>query len=69
MQKSLAIAGDVTALYDINFESVHDKHNACVINYGIGLERYTGARGKSGSSEVSAELLGYLRENTNESLF
>lgn len=69
MSKSLAVAADVTALYDVNYASAHDKYNACTINKGIGLERYTGSRGKSGSSEVSAELLGYIRENTNTSLF
>ena len=35
--------------------------NAAYLNYGIGLCKYTGARGKSGASDASAETVGYVR--------
>ena len=38
-----------------------EKKNAAYLNYGIGLCKYTGARGKSGSSDASAEVVAKVR--------
>ena len=54
-------SADVTAAYDPNFAEVFEKKNAAYLNYGIGLCKYTGARGKSGASDASAETVGYVR--------
>ena len=54
-------SADVTAAYDPNFGEVFEKKNAAYLNYGIGLCKYTGARGKSGASDASAETVGYVR--------
>ena len=51
----------MTAAYDPNFGEVFEKKNAAYLNYGIGLCKYTGARGKSGASDASAETVGYVR--------
>ena len=40
--------------------------NAAYLNYGIGLCKYTGARGKSGASDASAEVVGYVRKLFND---
>ena len=59
--KSLCISADVTAAYDPNFPEVSEKRNVAKLNYGVGLNKFTGARGKSGTSDASAELVAYIR--------
>ena len=61
-EKSFCLSADVTAAYDPNFADAYEKRNSSRINYGMGLCKYTGARGKSGSSDASAELVAYVRK-------
>ena len=63
---SFCVSADVTAAYDPNFAEVYDKRNSAFINYGVGLCKYTGAGGKSGASDASAEVVGKLRRLLNE---
>ncbi len=63
---SFCVSADVTAAYDPNFAEVYDKRNAAAINYGVGLCKYTGAGGKSGASDASAEVVGKLRKLLND---
>ena len=58
---SFCLSADVTAAYDPNFSDVYEKNNAAYLNYGIGLCKYTGARGKSGASDADAETVAYVR--------
>ena len=60
-EHSFCLSSDVTAAYDPNFAEVYEKRNSAFINYGMGLCKYTGARGKSGASDASAELVAYVR--------
>ena len=60
-EKSFCLSADVTAAYDPNFAEVYEKRNSAMVNYGMGLCKYTGARGKSGASDASAELVAYIR--------
>jgi aspartyl aminopeptidase len=60
-EKSFCLSADVTAAFDPNFSEVFEKRNAAYLNYGIGLCKYTGARGKSGASDASAETVAYVR--------
>ncbi len=60
-EKSLCLSADVTAAFDPNFTEVFDKRNAARVNYGVGLCKYTGARGKSGASDAAAELVARVR--------
>ena len=60
-EKSFCLSADVTAAYDPNFADVYEKRNSAFVNYGMGLCKYTGARGKSGASDASAELVAYVR--------
>ncbi len=61
-EKSFCLSADVTAAFDPNFAEVYEKRNSARINYGMGLCKYTGARGKSGASDASAELVAYTRK-------
>ena len=60
-EKSFCLSADVTAAFDPNFPEVYEKRNSARINYGMGLCKYTGARGKSGASDASAEVVAYAR--------
>ncbi|MCI2105914.1 MAG: aminopeptidase [Intestinimonas sp.] len=60
-EHSLCMSADVTAAYDPNFPDVFEKRNSALVNYGLGLCKYTGARGKSGASDASAELVAKIR--------
>ena len=60
-EKSFCLSADVTAAFDPNFSEVYEKRNAALLNYGIGLCKYTGARGKSGASDADAETVAYIR--------
>ena len=65
-ENSLCLSCDVTAAYDPNFPEVFEKRNAACVNYGVGLCKYTGARGKSGASDASAETVAYVRRVLDE---
>ena len=60
-ENSFCLSADVTAAYDPNFAEVYEKRNSAFINYGMALCKYTGSRGKSGASDASAEVVGYIR--------
>ncbi|MCD7945975.1 MAG: aminopeptidase [Clostridiales bacterium] len=65
-EKSFCLSTDVTVAYDPNFAEVFDKSNASFLNQGVGLCKYTGSRGKSGSSDASAELVGQVRRTLDK---
>ena len=60
-ENAFCLSADVTAAYDPNFADVYEKKNAAFVNYGVGICKYTGARGKSGSSDANAETVAYVR--------
>ncbi|MDY3078729.1 MAG: aminopeptidase [Oscillospiraceae bacterium] len=60
-EKSFCLSADVTAAFDPNFPEVSEKRNDSKLNYGMGICKFTGARGKSGTSDASAEVVAYLR--------
>ncbi len=57
LKNSLCLSSDVNAAYDPTFSSVYEERNSCFLNKGCVLTKYTGARGKSGSSDASAETM------------
>ena len=61
LSMSECLSADVNAGFDPTFPSVHDKYNCCSLNYGAVITKYTGARGKSGTSDASAEFMGKVR--------
>lgn len=60
-EKSLCISADVCNGFDPNYPEVSEKRNNAKLNYGVGICKFTGSRGKSGSNDASAEIVGYLR--------
>ncbi len=54
---SACLSSDVGAAVDPNYESVYEKKNAAFAGCGMVLMKYTGARGKSESSDASAEFV------------
>ncbi len=59
--KSFCISSDVNAAFDPNFPEVYEKANSAYINCGVALSKFTGSRGKSGTSDASAEIVGKVR--------
>lgn len=57
MARSICLSSDVNAAFDPTFAAVYDGTNSCYMNKGCVLTKYTGARGKSSSSDASAELM------------
>ncbi|MCM8768256.1 MAG: aminopeptidase [Candidatus Omnitrophica bacterium] len=60
-ENSKAISADVAAAFDPTYREAFDLRNAAQIGSGVVLERTTGAKGKAGSTEPTAEYLSYLR--------
>ena len=60
-EHSKCISADVTAGYDPAYASAFEEMNAGFVNSGVTMNKFTGARGKSGSNDASAEYIGYLR--------
>ncbi|MBO4446269.1 MAG: aminopeptidase [Clostridia bacterium] len=61
MSKSECLSADVNAAFDPTFPDVMEKQNSSYINKGVVITKYTGARGKGGSSDASAEFMGKVR--------
>ena len=59
---SKCLSADVSAAFDPNFAEVYEKRNTALLNHGVVITKYTGTRGKSGSSDAHAEFLGYVRK-------
>ena len=60
-ENSFCLSADVTNAFDPNFAETCDKRNNSFLNYGVAIAKYTGARGKSGASDASAEALSFVR--------
>ena len=58
---SFCLSADVSNAFDPNFPETCDKRNNSLLNYGVSICKYTGARGKSGASDASAEAMGHVR--------
>ncbi len=60
-ENSWCLSTDVSNAFDPTFAEVSDKRNNTQLNYGLGLCKYTGSRGKSGASDAAAELVARVR--------
>jgi aspartyl aminopeptidase len=65
-KNSTCLSADVGAAMDPNYKDVSEPLNAPKLNYGVMLTKYTGSRGKSGSNDASAELVGKIRRMFND---
>ena len=62
LSNSMCLSADVNAAFDPTFPDVFEKNNAAVLNGGVVITKYTGSRGKSGTSDASAEYMGFIRK-------
>ena len=53
---------DVSAGFDPLYASAFEKKNAAILGNGVCYNKFTGARGKSGSNDANAEFIGRLRK-------
>ncbi len=58
---SKMLSADVGSATDPMYKEAYDIHNASFLGHGVELNKYTGSRGKSGSSDANAEFVGYIR--------
>ena len=63
---SQCLSADVGAAMDPTYKEVSEPKNASKTNYGVIICKYTGSRGKSGSSDASAEFMGRVRKLCND---
>ena len=61
MQNSQMLSSDVSAAFDPNYPSVNEKKNTAYFGYGLTFNKFTGVRGKSGSSDANPEYIARLR--------
>ena len=66
LENSKALSADVSAAFDPDFADVYAKNNSAYLGKGLVLTKYTGSRGKGGSSEATAEFVGHIRSLFNE---
>ncbi|MCR4645426.1 MAG: aminopeptidase [Oscillospiraceae bacterium] len=62
MSASKCLSADVNAGFDPTFPEVLERNNCAYINHGVCVTKFTGARGKSGTSDASAEFVGEIRQ-------
>lgn len=66
LQNSCMLSSDVSAAFDPNYPSVMEKNNSAYFGKGLTFNKYTGARGKSGSNDANAEYIARLRRVLDE---
>lgn len=65
IENSSALSADVNAAYDPTFADVYEKDNSAFMGKGVVITKYTGARGKAGASEATAEFVAEVRSLFN----
>lgn len=66
LSNSLMLSSDVAAAYDPNYPQVNEMKNTAFMGKGIVFMKYTGSRGKSGSSDANAEFIAKVRKVMDE---
>ncbi len=66
LSNSECLSADVNAAFDPTFPDVHEKRNCAYVNYGVVVTKFTGARGKAGTSDASAEFVSRVRNVFDE---
>lgn len=61
LSRSECLSADVNAAFDPTFPDVVERRNAAFLNYGVVVTKFTGSRGKSGTTDASAEFVGRVR--------
>ena len=66
MANTKMLSSDVSAGVDPLYLSVNEKKNSAYMGYGVVFNKYTGARGKSGSNDANAEYMAEIRKVMDE---
>ena len=66
MQNSTMLSSDVSAGFDPMFAEVFDAKNAAFLGKGVVFNKFTGARGKSGSNDANPEFMAAIRRILDE---
>ena len=66
MENSKMLSSDVSAAFDPLFASVSDPNNSAYFAHGLVFNKYTGARGKSGSNDANPEYYAWIRKVMDE---
>ncbi|MCH5317733.1 MAG: aminopeptidase [Eubacterium sp.] len=61
LRHSKCLSADVNAAYDPTWAFAYEKTNSCFINGGVCVTKFTGSRGKSGTSDASAEMVSWTK--------
>ena len=61
LRNTKCLSADVNAGFDPTFPGVMDANNAAYLNSGVALTKFTGSRGKSGTSDANAEYMAWVR--------
>ena len=62
LSHSCMLSSDVSSAYDPSFASSFDKKNVAYLGGGMVFNKFTGARGKSGSNDANAEYIAHIRD-------
>ena len=65
LQNSRMLSSDVSAAYDPMYAEAFEKRSAAFFGKGVVFNKFTGARGKSGSNDANAEYLAEIRRAMN----
>ncbi|MGN0385000.1 MAG: aminopeptidase [Lachnospiraceae bacterium] len=66
LANSCMLSSDVSAGFDPSFAAAFEKKNAAFLGSGMVFNKFTGARGKSGSNDANAEYIAHLRNILDE---
>lgn len=61
LKNSKCLSADVNAAYDPTWASAFEKNNSSFLNGGVCVTKFTGSRGKGGTSDASAEFVAWVR--------
>lgn len=61
LKNSFMLSSDVSSAFDALYASAYEKKNVAYLGRGMVFNKFTGSRGKSGSSDANAEYVGKLR--------
>ncbi len=61
LSRSCMLSSDVSSAFDPTYAASFDKKNVAYLGCGMVFNKFTGARGKSGSNDANAEYLGHIR--------
>ena len=62
LANSRMLSSDVSSAFDPTYAASFDKKNVAYLGHGMVFNKFTGARGKSGSNDANAEYLGFIRK-------